>query len=84
MRLVIGCAGVFGFLFVGGCGTTANCAVCGQAFSDAECQQFADQSGCESGVAVEDPICGDGTMGCDFTGCGTGPVECASTDTDTL
>lgn len=79
MRFVVG---LVGLALVGGCGTKASCAYCGQAFSDAQCQAFAEESDCESGVAVEDPICGAGTMGCEFSGCGTGPVTCDVGDTD--
>jgi hypothetical protein len=59
-----------------GCASDANCAVCGTAFSNNDCQQIATASGCTMGTAVADPQCGGATMGCHFTGCTGGRPMC--------
>lgn len=61
-------------------GATAECAVCAVSFTDAECQDIADDHGCATGEAYPDELCDPPTQGCTFTGCPPGPVLCATAD----
>ncbi len=64
-------------------GTQASCTICEASFSDAQCQQLAIQNGCTTGVAYQDTECSPPTQGCQFDGCGVGPVACDIGSSDT-
>jgi hypothetical protein len=48
-----------------------------------KCQALAEPNGCTTGVAYEDTLCSPPTQGCQFDGCGVGPITCETDDTDT-